>query len=93
VAKLGANELVFVCRAKNPLGKCPVSEFFLRSCPESGPSVGNGLPIKVRGKRPGVLFGLRSQKPVAESRSGCGFAIKVGLFSLAKNSEGDVFFR
>ena len=54
----------FALRARFPLGKWAVAEFFSRSCPESMASFGNGLPISTRRRRPGVRFGLRSQNPV-----------------------------
>ena len=52
------------CRARFPLGKWVVTDFFSRSCPEISASFGNGLPNRVRRGRPGVRRGLRSQKPV-----------------------------
>ena len=55
---------VFVLRARYPLGKWAVTDFFSRSCLGSMASLGNGLPMSVRRRRPGVRFGFRSQNPV-----------------------------
>ncbi len=56
-----ASWAAFWVRARCPLSKCAVNDFFSRNRCGSSATLGNGLPINCRLKRPGVLFGFLSQ--------------------------------